>query len=168
MLPQPNSRLRRRPLLAVVAAGALLPLPVLAATCTVDTSGAAIAFGTYDPLAVSPMPALGAIRVICEPPNANNLQVIFSLGPGDHSANFSPRRMQAGPGNYLGYNLYTTGAYATVFGDGTSGTQTVTRFTSAIGGGQFRATAQVFGRLPAGQNAAAGLYSDTILVTVTY
>ena len=166
MVPQKPFAVRRRALTGSVAAMLMLPQLALAATCMVDTSGAAIAFGPYDPFAAAPIPALGTIVVTCEPPKAKDLPVTFALGPGNNSTNFAPRRMQAAAGQYLDYNLYTAG-YAAVFGDGTSGTSTRTEFTGG-GGGPYRATAQIWGELPAGQNAAAGSYSDTITVTVTF
>lgn len=142
------------------------PLSALAADCVVDTSGAAIAFGVYDPLSTTPVAGTGAIVVTCSPPNANNLPVIFSLSTGGSSSYF-PRRMSSGAAT-LDYNLYTSGSYASVFGNGGSGTQTMLGYTSPIGGGLFRASAQVFGRIPAEQDAAFGDYSDTIQVTVTF
>lgn len=142
------------------------PLAAWAADCTIDTSSAAVAFGIYDPLSTTPATGMGTIVVTCVPPNANNLPVIFSLSTGG-SGSYSPRRMNSGA-DTLQYNLYTSVSHATVFGDGSSGTQTLLRFTSQIGGASFRATAQVFGMMPATQDAAFGTYSDTIQVTVTF
>lgn len=150
----------------LVAALLWSPLAALAADCTVNTSGAAIAFGVYDPLSATPVPGVGTLVVDCAPPNANNLAVTFSLSTGG-SGSYFPRRMTSGAAT-LDYNLYTSSANTTVFGNGGSGTQTVVRSTSSTGGANFRASAQVFGTMPAGQNAAFGNYSDTIQVTVTF
>jgi spore coat protein U-like protein len=68
----------------------------------------------------------------------------------------------------LQYNLYTTAALGTVFGDGTAGTATV----AGTGAGVATAVAvTVYGQLPdnaTNQAAVPGAYSDTITVTVTY
>ena len=66
------------------------------------------------------------------------------------------------------YNLYTTAALGTIFGDGTAGTSTV------AGTGAGIATASnviVYGQLPdnaTNQASVPGAYTDTITVTVTY
>ena len=80
-----------------------------------------------------------------------------------------PRAVAMASGvNTLQYNLYTTVAFASVFGDGTVGTLTA----AGIGAGVATAnTLTVFGNLPdsaTNQAAVPGNYSDTILVTVTY
>lgn len=150
----------------IVAVLCLMPPAALAADCIVDTSGAAIAFGVYDPLSPVPATGVGTIVVACTPPNANNLAVTFSLSPGG-SGSYFPRRMASGA-NTLAYNLYTDVANNIVFGNGSGGTQVVVRSTSPSGGGSFRASAQVFGVMPAEQDAAFGQYSDTIQVTIIF
>jgi len=79
--------------------------------------------------------------------------------------------------NMLQYNLYLNAARTTVFGDGSGGTQTATCVTgiTAFGcvgsnpsGPGRRATLPFYGRIPAGQDAAAGLYSDTVQVTIVF
>ena len=157
---------QRRCVSIIVAVLCLMPPAALAADCVVDTSGAAIAFGVYDPLSSVPATGVGTIVVVCTPPNANNLAVTFSLGPGG-SGSYFPRRMASGT-NTLAYNLYTGVANNIVFGNGSGGTQVVVRSTSSSGGGTFRASAQVFGVMPVEQDAAFGQYSDTIQVTITF
>lgn len=61
----------------------------------------------------------------------------------------------------VGYNLYTSSAYTTAWGDGTGGSSTV------AGTGLAQSTT-VFGRVPAQTTPQAGTYTDTIIVTVTY
>jgi spore coat protein U-like protein len=81
------------------------------------------------------------------------------------AASFAPRAM-AGPGSSkLSYNIYTTAALTTVWGDGTGGSVT------QGGGGNILVPTYTFtgyGAIPTGQWVRAGSYSDTILVTVTY
>lgn len=158
--------LRRCMTLFAAMLAAAMPLAALAVDCAVDTSGAAIAFGVYDPLSTAPSTGAGTIVVVCYPPNGSNIPVIFSLSAGA-SGGYFPRRMASGT-NRLDYNLYTSAAVNTVFGNGTVGTQTVPGRTSAIGSASFKASAQIFGVIPAQQDAAFGQYSDTIQVTVTF
>lgn len=167
MVPGRRGRsLRYRCMSVIVAVLCLTPPAALAVDCVVDTSGAAIAFGVYDPLLPTPATGVGTIVVACTPPNANNLAVTFSLSPGG-SGSYFPRRMASGT-NTLAYNLYTGVANNIVFGNGSGGTQVVVRSTSASGGATFHASAQVFGVMPAEQDAAFGQYSDTIQVTITF
>jgi spore coat protein U-like protein len=63
----------------------------------------------------------------------------------------------------LTYNLYLDPTHLTIWGDGSSGTGTV----SGTGTGANVGT-PVYGRIPPGQNASVGSYSDVITVTVTY
>lgn len=159
-----------RPLLrpavrVLIAVLSVTPFAAPAADCVIDTSGAAIAFGVYDPLSTVPATGVGTIVVSCGPPG-NNLPVTFSLGTGG-SGSYFPRRMSSGS-NRLDYNLYTSANGNIVFGNGLGGTQSALRITSATGGATFKTSAQIFGVIPAQQDAAFGQYSDTIQVTVTF
>jgi spore coat protein U-like protein len=68
----------------------------------------------------------------------------------------------------LQYNLYTTAALTTVFGDGTGATQ----MDAGTGTGMANAlNYTVYGQLPdnaTNQASTPGSYTDTITVTVTY
>jgi spore coat protein U-like protein len=87
------------------------------------------------------------------------------LGSGG-SGNILARRMTAGGATSLPYQLYTSAARTTVFGDGTNGNSV------AITGAGFAATSTttVFGRVPTGAVGAnpAGAYADTVQITVTF
>ncbi len=65
----------------------------------------------------------------------------------------------------LNYNLYTTAARDTIWGDGTTPTVTQTYTTSS---GIALTTFTAYGSITAGQFATPGLYTDGITVTVTY
>ena len=85
------------------------------------------------------------------------------------SASYATRTLVNGT-DVLNYNLYTTGAYTTVWGDGTGSTGRV----SGTGTGMGAAAAQsltVHGRLLASNNLApvpAGSYVDNLIATITY
>jgi spore coat protein U-like protein len=134
------------------------------ASCSVDTSSAQIAFGTYDPLSPTPLDGVGTLRISCD---KNNVAASFALDRGS-SGSFLPRSMGSGA-NTLPYNLYKGSPNSgIVLGDGSGGTQTAGATTAPVGGGSFVGSVQVFGRIQAGQNAAFGSYSDTIHVQVTF
>lgn len=151
-----------------------LPLPasaaclVLGCTCTASATG--VAFGTYNPFGGN-LDAAGNVRVSCTGVLGLLLSADYSiaLDRGTHSASFSPRQMGSGA-NLLNYDLYTSGSYATIWGDGTSGTGVVTGTVTlpALLGSGFTDN-PVYGRIPGSQTSTAvGSYSDTITVTVTY
>jgi spore coat protein U-like protein len=72
--------------------------------------------------------------------------------------------MTSSGGSTLNYNLFTTGAHAVVWGDGTSSTATL----GNTGNGAAQ-TLTIYGRIPAGQTTVpAGSYADTVAVTITY
>jgi spore coat protein U-like protein len=64
--------------------------------------------------------------------------------------------------NLLNYNLYTSAARNVVWGDGTGGSNTM----SATANGS--TTLNIFGQIPASQDAAVGTYTDSITATVNF
>jgi spore coat protein U-like protein len=92
-----------------------------------------------------------------------------ALSPGV-AGNFSPRRLAAGSAR-LDYNLFRDAGRTQVWGNGTSGSFLVTG-NLRVGPGQGNGTRtnahDIFGRVPAQQDAAAGAYADTIVVTLTF
>lgn len=86
------------------------------------------------------------------------------------SGSYAMRKLVNGA-DTLNYNLFTTGAYGTVWGDGSAGTG---RPATGTGAGMAVANAQtltVYGRLLAADNTgpvAAGTYTDNIVATITY
>lgn len=128
------------------------------AQCTVTTG--AVAFGTYNSLGSANNDATGTLNVTCT--NGTAWTASAGLGTGT-GATFSSRKMSSGA-NLLNYGLYTDSARTTVWGDGTSSTQTV----GATGSGAAQATT-IYGRLPGGQSGAqVGSYADTVSVTIAF
>ena len=85
------------------------------------------------------------------------------------SGNFASRTLVNGS-DTLAYNLYTSNAHTTVFGDGTSSTGrgSGTGTGMAVGNAQ---SVVVYGQLLASANTGAfgaGTYTDTITATITY
>jgi spore coat protein U-like protein len=141
----------------LVVAALLALLPVAArAQCTV--SAAPVGFGVYQPFAASPTDSTGSVRVVCSSLLAG---YTVALGPGGGS--IAARRMTSGAGT-LPYQLYTSAARSTVWGDGSGGSAT-------IGGTCLLScdrTITIYGRIPARQVVRPGSYLDTITAIVTF
>ena len=133
------------------------------ATCSATAT--AVAFPNYTP-GGGAVTANGVISVKCT--NTSPYHVALNAGSNSGSA-FTQRLMTLASGTAtLQYNLYTTAAFATVFGDGSGSTSTV----GGTGTGLATATTvTVYGRVldsAANQAIAPGSYSDSIFVTVSY
>jgi spore coat protein U-like protein len=130
----------------------LLAAPALRADCTVSAGG--VAFGSYDVFNPSALDGAGTVSVNCSPAAS------YSLGLSSGGGSYSQRQL-SNLSTTLNYNLYTDASHSVVWGDGTGGTGTV------AGNGESN-NHVVYGRIPAQQNATAGSYGDTIIVTVTF
>lgn len=150
------------------AALACLSAPGAYAAVTCTASAVGVAFGVYNPLAAAPTTSTGSIAVTCTSTSNGtttiNLSASYSTGS---SGTYATRTMRSG-GNVLNYNLYFDAAYTQVRGDGTNGTQNGSATLSLGRNQSATATGVLYGRAPAGQDVAPGVYSDTITVTVTY
>ena len=148
-------RLRIQLMLLSALAGTLGVLRVAHASgCTVSSSG--LNFGNYDVFSTLNNDTTGTIDVNC----ANGTSYTIGLSSG--SGTFYSRTMTNGPYS-LAYNLFIDPTRLTIWGDGSSGTTTV----SGTGTGANVGT-PVYGRIPAGQNAYVGSYSDVLTITVTF
>ena len=166
------SAARASAILLAAAAGLFVPATAIAGTatstlavnadvvanCTVSTS--ALAFGDVDTLSGANVDGAGGLSVTC----TNGTGWTASAGVGSGSgASFASRRMTSGS-NLLNYNLYTTAARTTVWGDGTGSSATL----AGTGSGTAQSVT-VYGRVGSGQTGVpAGSYADTVAVTVTY
>jgi spore coat protein U-like protein len=122
-----------------------------------------VAFGTYNVFATAPLDSTGTISFQCNPGAAGST-VLVTLSTGN-SGNFSQRQMLSGA-NRLEYNLYLDPTRTTVWGDGSGGSSSFTVDLPASGWSTI--TQSVYGRAAAGQDAASGIYSDTITVTMNW
>lgn len=133
------------------------------ANCLVTANN--LAFGTYDPTAAD-LDVNSTLSVRCTNGTAYTVALDAGVTTG---ATLAQRRMVDGASNYMNYNLYTTAARLTIFGDGTGGTGTVGGTGTGLGAGQAQ-TVTVYGRIPTGQTTLPiGTYTETtITVTVTF
>lgn len=132
--------------------------------CTV-TAPTAVAFGNYTPTAGN-VQATGAINVNC----TKSTTFTVSLNKGTTAGGAIPQRLMSdGAGNTLQYNLYTTVADTTVWGDGTAGNGST---QAGVGTGMGTSVVMsVFGLLPdnaTNQAVPPAAYTDTVTVSVAY
>ncbi len=93
----------------------------------------------------------------------NSTPFNIGLGPGTGTgATFANRLMTATSGATIGYNLYTTAGRTTVWGN-----TSTTNWQPGTGTGAPQ-TFTVHGRVQAQTTPAAGTYTDTVAVTLTY
>ncbi|MHC5595078.1 MAG: Csu type fimbrial protein [Nostoc sp.] len=151
-----------------MAGTASTPLGVTAtvtANCLIST--APVAFGSYDPVfanASSPLTGTGTVTTTCTDGSAATI----TLGQGTNAFTGSTdalplRQVTDGAtptAHFLSYSLYqdTTG---TVWGN-TSGTGV------AVTGSGLPQDNTIHGSIGANQNQPAGLYSDSVLATVSF
>lgn len=129
----------------------------VANTCTL-TAGS-LAFGAYSGAKLS---VTGTFSANC----TNGADFIVALDKGIGSGATLANRLMTNTTNAaftLGYTIFTTAGGATVWGDGNSGSSTVTE----VGTGS-ATTYNVYGVIPASEPALSGTYQDTVTATVTY
>jgi spore coat protein U-like protein len=99
-----------------------------------------------------------------------NTAYTVALNAGSTTGGSLAQRLMSNGTDTLQYNLYTSAARSTVWGDGTSSSATVPGTGAGLGVAN-AVTHTVYGRLvdsAANQAVSAGSYADTITVTVTY
>jgi len=145
------------------------------ANCTLTTG--TVAFGNYDPSAVTAATAAGSVTVTCTKGQAF---ASISLGAGNNSTG-TQRNMKDGATDALPYSLFkpTLGGatYSCVYtgtpapwGDGTAAT-TGTAFVpsgSLTPGPTPGLTYPVCGQIAAGVNVPAASYTDIVVATLTF
>lgn len=136
----------------------------VAASCRI-TASPDLAFGAYDPADVNNTANLdgqSSISVRCtRGTNAN-----VALGEGANAAGGStaavPLRQMASGTERLRYDIFRNAGRTDVWGAGAN----AATFTSASS--ITPTTLQTYGRIPAGQDVAAGSYTDTVAINVTF
>lgn len=125
--------------------------------CVVSATN--LAFGNYDPTAAAPADASSAITVTCTP----GTSFTVGLNAGTTSGATVSSRMMASGGNRLDYVLYSDAARTTNWGN-TPGSDTPAAATAVSS----PSILTVYGRVAAQQSVAAGSYTDTVTITVSY
>ena len=143
--------------LATTATSTFTVQLIINSTCTVS-SPTTLDFGTAGILSAN-IDATTTISVTCTASTTYNIGLNAGTGTG---ATVATRKMTSS-GNTVNYTLYSDSARTTVWGN-TIGTDTPTT-TPGTGSAQ---SYTVYGRVPSQVSPAAGTYTDTITVTVTY
>ena len=135
----------------------------MAVSATVTTAcvltASPLAFGNYNPTSTSATDAATTINVTC----TNGTSYTVGLSAGTTSGSTVTARKMTRNGTNLNYAIYQDSGRTTNWGN-TSGTDTP---ASAVAGAS-ATTLNVYGRIAAGQNVAAGSYTDSVTVTVNY
>ena len=119
-------------------------------------------------MSASPRDSDGAVLFTCAGLVGGVVAYDIALGKGLNSTAFSPRKMSSIL-NRLDYDFYTSSAYASIWGDGSAGSQKVSGSITILLLSGTTVTLPVYGRIPGSQTSVkAGVYSDSVLVTVTY
>jgi spore coat protein U-like protein len=136
----------------------------VAVSATVNTNCsmgvASVPFGVYDPLVVNASTiaqATGTISISCT--KGTTATITLDNGQNASHASGTTRAMISGA-NYLSYELYTSAAHSTVW----NATNSVLYTSTGTGAG----TVNVYGTIPAGQNANTGSYADTVIATASF
>ncbi|MDE2069775.1 MAG: spore coat protein U domain-containing protein [Gammaproteobacteria bacterium] len=134
-----------------------------APSCTISST--AVNFGNYNPLNVASVTGTSTLTFQC-PSGVPRSGITYTISLSSGSGTYVQRTLTSG-GNVLNYNLYTDSTLTTVWGDGSSGSTTV---STTVSRPQARAgvTNTVYGNIPAQQDMIPGSYTDTITVTVTF
>lgn len=140
-----------------------------AITCRIVTAGS-LAFGSYLVIAAPPQDSLLNLTVTCDRHGGrSSVTVTLRLGTGNHASTVTGRRMARGelPLDYLSYGLYRDVSRSSVWGF-TDTVDTVSQTLTIPNKESRSATFVVYGRIPAGQDARAGNYSDSVQATIVY
>jgi spore coat protein U-like protein len=151
---------------ALFLASGLFSRQAAAQACSVQSTAAS--FGSYNPGSTIPNDTAGTVQVTCQL-LAIGLAVPYTLTASAGSGgSFGSRKLLNGSAA-LAYQLYTDAGRSVVWGDGTGGSSAITGSLTAITGLiVIGSPIPIYGRIAAGQVAAVGSYSDTVLVTITY
>lgn len=134
-----------------------------AGACNCVVALTSVAFGTYDRLSPAPTDTVGNLSISCISGDPADSTFTIALSPGS-SGNANARTMLKGA-TPLFYNLYIDAARTAVWGDDSAGQSVTSSFPAAS---RTAKMFNIYGRIVAFQNVAAGPYRDSITVTVTY
>jgi len=155
-------KMLKRSIVAVaVASLALTAGPVHAdIQCSIG-SVSPVTFPVYDVFRGVPTDAQGSVTYSCRGVGQRTVTIDLSAGG---AGQFNPRQMRASS-EALAYNLFLDAGGGTIWGDGTGGTARYGPFQPP---NNSPVVVPIFGRIPPGQNAAPGTYTDSVLLTLNF
>lgn len=117
-----------------------------------------ISFANYNVFSALPNTGgIGSLSLKCDDEKHTFYEVALSTG---QSNNYATRFMKSGV-NKLNYNLYTNASRTVVWGNGTGG-------SGILKLGEHNTLLAIYGLIPGGQDAATGLYTDSIIASVDF
>ncbi|MBT6343696.1 MAG: spore coat protein U domain-containing protein [Tateyamaria sp.] len=131
-------------------------------SCSINTTP--MAFGAYDGVSTNASRSLATTATIistCTSGTGAHITLNTGTFAGSGSADAPVRRMSAGEGKYLVYQVYSDFTRHTVWGN------TVPTGVALTGTGAAQ-TLTVYGSIPSAQMVPQGDYSDQISITITY
>jgi spore coat protein U-like protein len=128
------------------------------AACTISASG--VSFGSYDVFVPAPTDSTGTVVYRC---GNTDKDVRITLTTGS-SGTFVARTLRK-TSDQVVYNLFREAARTTVWGDGTGSTG---YYFDRNPPNNQDVVVTVYGRIPALQDAAAGSYTDAVIVQVDF
>lgn len=147
----------KNPAQATTTTSTMLVSATVLSVCGVVASP--LLFGNYSATDSSPTDATTSIVATC----SSGVSYTLSLDAGTGSGATVATRVMTGLTGTLNYEIYKDSNHANLWGDGTAST-TTQGGTAAL----LPQTYTVYGRIPAGQQAPAGAYTDSVTVTLTY
>lgn len=146
---------------AAVASAALAAGPVHAdIQCSIE-SVSPVTFPAYDVFRGVPTDAQGSVTYSCKGVGQRTVTIDLSAGG---TGQFNPRQMRASS-QALPYNLFLDAGRGTIWGDGGGGTA---RYGPVNPPNNSPVVVPIFGRIPPGQNATPGTYTDSVILTLNF
>lgn len=156
-------------LAALLASLAWSPPAIAAFTCSVTAPGS-INFLVYNP--ASGTPSLGStdVTLTCTHVSGGVERIDWTMVLTNGASGNCNARTLAGTSDTLNYNVYQNNLAGGVWGNAGCATFPAGRLTVGPGGGNgTRSTTQtLFGQIPIGQYVSAGVYADSLLLTIEY
>lgn len=147
------------PVLAATVTNTFQAQIVIQNACRVDlTSPTTLNFGTQGVLAAN-VDTTSTINLTCS--TSTPYDVALNAGANPATAGDVTTRRMANGSSYVSYQMYSDSGRTTVWGNST------TNDVSGTGNGSAQ-TLTVYGRVPSQTTPAAGTYTDTVTITVTY
>lgn len=147
--------------MALTLAGIVATFSPAMAACIISTTP--VIFGIYDVFATGPLDSTGTVTYDCKGKIAPTITITLDRGG---APTFNPRQMLKGT-EALNYNLYLNAAGTRIWGDGTGGTE-VCSDPCLDSTAKKSVTVTIYGRIPAAQDVSAGIYTNTVAVTINF
>ena len=159
----------------VLAGSASIAVPVSASVsqnCSINT-GAALAFTTYDPVAINATAALNATGQISVACTKGSVGLTIGMDNGAHVAAAQRQMLGGTNAGLLQYNIFqppsnTPGTACTFPGATVWGANGVGLLALTSAPSNVIRTYNVCGTIPGGQNVAADTYTDTVNATINF